>query len=196
MKFPMTTIAAALTLAFGMPAFAQQQQQKQTQTAQESQAKSGGETMKGIVTASGKVVGDADIKTTAGDMHRLVKLQRINGDMVVVDLGVSAPDVQKGDRIFVHGHAARISGKPVIFARYFGELQQAGSTGTAGAAAGGSTAEDDWLEEDWLEDDFGYYDEDFRWTSDNSGFLDFYGDADEAWGALYDDVGDEGLFDV
>jgi hypothetical protein len=193
----MTTIAAALTLAFGMPAFAQQQQQQQqSQTTQERQTKGGDERMKGIVTASGKVLGNAEIKTTAGDMHRLVKLQRIDGGTVVVDLGVSAPEVQQGDRIFVQGHAARISGKPVIFARYFGELQQVGSTDTAGAAAGGSTADDDWLEEDWLEDDFGYYDEDFRWTSDNSGFVDFYGDADEAWGALYDDVGDEGLFDV
>lgn len=100
------------------------------------------EKMKGIVTASGKVVGDAEIKTTAGDLHDLVKLQRTNGDTVVVDLGVGGPQVEKGDQLFVHGTAARISGKPVIFARYVAELQPAGMAGAAGASAGGTREHD------------------------------------------------------
>lgn len=53
----------------------------------------------------------------------------------------------------------------------------------------------DWDDDNWGTDDYGYYDEDFAWDSDED-FDNWYADSDQDWNAFYDDVGDEGIFDV
>ena len=71
--------------------------------------------------------------------HRLVKLETPDGKNVVIDLGESAKlkeaeaadQIKEGNRIYAIGKSARIGGKPVIFARYAGQLTPVGSTGMA-----------------------------------------------------------------
>jgi hypothetical protein len=74
-----------------------------------------------------------------------------------------------------------------------------GSIALAGALAfaTGVHAQDNgiWDDNSWTDDDFGYYDENFDWNADE-GFDRWYADSDEDWSSFYDDVGDEGLFDV
>lgn len=205
MRPVLRSTAIAIALAFSGGALADEQQKRQQQQSNQQQTqqqgKSQGSQKQGIVSATGKVMGNTDLKSTAGDMHQLVKLQRSDGGTVVVDLGIGGPQVDQGDRLFVSGHSARINGRPVIFARYAAKLQDVGNLAATPdtSAAGGTTAGDGdavWNDDDWRTDDFGYYDDDFNWTADNSDFTEFYGDADDDWSGYYDDVGDEGLFDV
>jgi hypothetical protein len=142
---------------------------------------------KDIVTAFGEVTGTTQIRTREGDHRDLVKLQRSDGGVVVVDLGPAAARVQRGERLFVQGHSARISGKPVIFARYLGQAREIQRNGTAGAAAGASTAQGE-----WRYDDFGPFRDELEWTSDDPAFLSFYSDAENAWDAYRGRTGGEG----
>lgn len=134
---------------------------------------------KDAVTASGKVLGTVQIRTSTGMPRELVKLQRPDGGTVVVDLGRRAREVREGEHLFVQGRSARISGKPVIFARYVGELREVDRTGEPGAAAGGSAEPGGELKYD----DFGYFRDELEWTSDDPAFLSFYSDAENAWDA-------------
>ena len=197
MKRTLCSTAVAAALAFSGAAFADQGQKQQGQQQQGSQQQSQLQ-KQGIVTASGEVIGNTTINTSAGDGHQVVKLRSKDHGEVVVDLGTDGPQVQKGDKLFVSGRAARINERPVIFARYAAELQELSPpSGQQGAAAGGTAADDaTWGDPSWASDDYGYYDEDFEWTADDSGWNEFFGDADDSWGNYYDDVGDEGLFDV
>jgi hypothetical protein len=52
-----------------------------------------------------------------------------------------------------------------------------------------------WESDNLIQDDYGFYDEDFNWTTEDNNWNTFYGDADSAWNT-YDDVGDEGWFDI
>lgn len=65
--------------------------------------------------------------------HRLLKVETPQGRRVVVDMGETSKlgnsNIAKGDRIFASGKAARIGGKPVVYARYVGELQPVGASG-------------------------------------------------------------------
>lgn len=157
MKTTILHIGATAALAFGSSAISQDG--------------------KDVVTATGEVLGTVQIRTNAGTPRELVKLQRTGGGTVVVDLGAAAAQVQQGERLFVQGDSARISGKPVIFARYVGELRQVERAGEPGAAAGGSGAPGGELKYD----DFGYYRDELEWTSDDPAFLSFYSDAENAW---------------
>lgn len=70
--------------------------------------------------------------------------------------------------------------------------------GTALAQDGEFWTEDDvglWESDNWGSDEYGSYDEDFNWDTADSEWTDWYGDADQNWNN-YDDIGDEGWFDI
>ena len=100
--------------------------------ADNTQAAQGGKN--GFRSVVGQVVDsrDVSIKGSQGK-HRVLKLQTPQGKRVVVNLGdatkLGQMQIAKGDRIYATGKAARIGGKPVIFARYAGELNPVGATG-------------------------------------------------------------------
>lgn len=52
-----------------------------------------------------------------------------------------------------------------------------------------------WESDNWATDDYGMFDQDFAWNTNDAGFNDWYGDSQTAWNE-YDDIGDEGWFDV
>lgn len=107
--------------------------------------------------------------------------------------------------------------------RLLGSIALATALGLGASAAHAQMGNEDWgwNDDNWASDDYGYYDEDFAWESDD-GFLeddaayggdtgfggeesawgedqafdDWYADSDNDWNGFYDDVGDEGLFDV
>lgn len=159
MKTTFQIIVATAALASGSPAISQDG--------------------KDVVTATGEVLGTVQIRTSSRTPRELVKLQRTDGGTVVVDLGAAAAQVHPGERLSVQGHAARISGKPVIFARYVGELREIERTGEASATAGGSGTPGG----EWKYDDFGHFRDELEWTSDDPAFLSFYSDAENAWDA-------------
>jgi hypothetical protein len=72
--------------------------------------------------------------------------------------------------------------------------------GATGAGFGGDSfwTENDlgyWESDNWATDNFGAYDQDFGWDTADAGFGGWYGDATYGWNN-YDDIGDEGWFDV
>lgn len=75
---------------------------------------------------------DISLKGVQGK-HRLLRVETPQGKRVVVDMGettkLGGVSIAKGERIFASGKAARIGGKPVIYARYVGELQPVGAGG-------------------------------------------------------------------
>lgn len=109
---------------------AQQQQQQETQQArapqqQGQQGQQGEQMAQGRRVIVGQVEDVRDIPIAeGGGEHKLVKVMA-NEKTVVVDLGPTQEaqlDVQPGDRILAIGNSARIGGRPVIYARYIGEL--------------------------------------------------------------------------
>ncbi|MDN5870255.1 MAG: hypothetical protein L0H73_05985 [Nitrococcus sp.] len=145
---------------------------------------------------------DVTIKGPAGDKHRLLKLNA-NDNTVIVDLGAMTQetfkglDISQGTRIWVLGSSARINGKPVLFARYVGELYdvQAGQ-GSSQAQAEFSSFEAN----DLTTDNYGAYDPDFVFLVEDEGWYDgWYGDASDYWEDWapygYDDPGEAGWFD-
>lgn len=91
--------------------------------------------MKGSMTVIGKVIDarDVQLKGVAGNGHRLLKIKNREGKKMVVDVGASGSldkiDISQGDFIIATGRSARIGGKPVLYAKYVGELQAAGRSG-------------------------------------------------------------------
>lgn len=67
------------------------------------------------------------IKGPMGDKHRLLKVS-VDDNTVIIDLGPMKKGafqdlgINPGNRIWVLGSSARINGKPVIYARYVGEV--------------------------------------------------------------------------
>lgn len=132
---------------------------------------------------------------TAGDKHRLLKVQPKGGKEVVVDIGVpqstSGMNFSKGDRIIAMGKPARINGRPVLFAANVAEMQrvnlssgdrkqqsaqqqssqqqQSGQQQTARQQSDGYDAVIYLFETDnFAEDQYGAYDEDFAWSTNDS----------------------------
>lgn len=78
----------------------------------------------------GKVVDQRQIQLKEGEAkHHLVKLENPQGKTIVVDLGAATEemDLKKGDRLFAVGKSARINERPVIYAKYAGEINSVGS---------------------------------------------------------------------
>lgn len=93
-----------------------------------------GQNKTGFRSVIGQVVDSRDLTIKGSqNKHRLLKLETPQGKRVVVNLGdatkLGQMQIAKGDRIYAVGKSARIGGKPVIFARYAGELNPVGATG-------------------------------------------------------------------
>lgn len=90
--------------------------------------------MQGKRAVMGQVVDMREVQLQGTNTkHRLVKIRNPQGQNMVVDLGDAsrAPgnDFRKGTNIVAIGKESRINGEPVLFARYVGDLQQAGGIG-------------------------------------------------------------------
>lgn len=159
--------------------------------------------------------------------------QEIIVDIGVPRGELSQASFTTGDRIVAIGKPARINGKPVLFAAHVAEMQRVGrvqassgstESGSAAnrqtnpqssqprqneprqsAASGGRATIVYFFDTDnFGEDDYGYYDEDFAWTADDSRF-DAWNDTNGlAWQNVeqahydlfgYDDAGEGGLWD-
>ncbi|SFR47603.1 hypothetical protein SAMN05216203_0637 [Marinobacter daqiaonensis] len=116
MKSVITAIALSTSLALAGPALASDDQKDRMK--------------KGTMSMVGTVVDTTNVNLAgaAGSGHYLVKLESGKDKRrVVVDLGVQSDAnkaIEKGDKIFAVGNAARINDRPVVFARYYGELQE------------------------------------------------------------------------
>lgn len=90
---------------------------------------------KGDMTIIGKVIDSMDVqlKGVAGNGHRLLKVRSSDGEKMVVDVGAVGSldkiDLTRGDFLIATGRSARINGRPVLYAKYVGELQAAGRSG-------------------------------------------------------------------
>lgn len=161
---------------------------------------------------------------TAGDKHRLLKVQPKGGKEVIVDVGVpqstSGMSFSKGDRIIAMGKPARINGRPVLFAANVAEMQrvnisngdqkqqasqqQAGKQQSARQQSDGYDAVIYLFETDnFAEDRYGAYDEDFAWSTNDAAY-DTWNDTATAWENSerahydmfgYDDAGETGWWD-
>lgn len=116
MKSVITAIGLSMSMALAGPALAQD--------GQKDAMKKGTMAMVGTVVDSKNV----NLKGAAGTGHYLVKIESGKDKRrVVVNLGVQSDankEIEKGDKIFAVGSAARINDRPVLFARYYGELQE------------------------------------------------------------------------
>lgn len=94
----------------------------------------------------GKVIDHRDVrlKGVPGDGHRMVKIQNRDGKQMVIDLGSSGEqprglDLQNGDRVIAIGRNARVDDRPVLYARYVGELHGVGNVGASAKGSAGGT---------------------------------------------------------
>ena len=107
-----------------------QQQASRSQQAHGSQAviESAGQPTNVLVVGKVTDARNVTLAGTAGDKHRLIKVQPKGGQEVVVDIGVpqsgSELNFSKGDRIIAMGKPARINGRPVLFAANVAEMQR------------------------------------------------------------------------
>lgn len=101
---------------------AMQQQQQRRGAAQEQQQARGERVIIGEVVDKSRV----RLADMPGTSHYLVKLKNPQGETVVVNLGaaVEQMDIQRGDQLLAVGKSARINDRPVLYARFAGELAQ------------------------------------------------------------------------
>jgi hypothetical protein len=147
----LATYAALGALLASPVALAQQSQQgQQSQNAQQMQRANmqSGQQQQGMQQNANRfVVGRlVDARTIqvngpqGGAQHRLLKLESHSGEQIIVDMGQSrspsAMGFKQGDLIVAMGKAARINGRPVLYAHYVGELRDlAGRNQTQGGTA-------------------------------------------------------------
>jgi hypothetical protein len=134
-------VGAAASLAVASPALAQSTQKPggpaQGQQAQGQQSKGQqnmNEAMKGRRAVIGEVVDTREVQLKGvGAKHRLVKIKNKEGKNLIVDVGdatrTPAGRFKKGSKIVAVGKEARINDKPVLYAKYVGDLREAGSLG-------------------------------------------------------------------
>lgn len=134
MKHVITAATLALVLGLTVPALADHHESKSMDQQQLSAQMNQNQGERVVV---GKVVEARDIKlkTVAGDGHRLVKIENAEGKRMIVDLGLTESvnemgiDLQQGDTILAVGKSARINQRPVLYAKYVGQLYQVGNQG-------------------------------------------------------------------
>jgi hypothetical protein len=105
-------------------------------------AQNAGEPTNVLVVGKVSAARDVSLAATAGDRHRLLKVETDKGKNIVVDLGmprgeISEANLKAGDRIVALGKPARINGRPVLFAANVAELQRVGQTEGQSAMTGG-----------------------------------------------------------
>lgn len=100
------------------------------QPRQEQNQQQGELARKGERVVIGEIVDQRNVNLSepAGASHRMVKLRNRQGETIIVDLGsdVQGVNLETGDRIVAAGKAARINGRPVLYARFAGQLNQMG----------------------------------------------------------------------
>lgn len=121
-------LGLAATMAVAAPAYAQNAQQADVKGSQ-------AQGMKGQRAVIGQVVDTREIQLKGvSAKHRLVKIKNKQNEMMVINVGdatkTPAGKFKKGAMIVAVGKEARISGKPVLYAKYVGDLRQAGSMGS------------------------------------------------------------------
>lgn len=186
------------------PQQSQQQAQQEQQAQQGQQAQKGGQKanqqamkselgQKGSKVVVGEVIDARDValEGTAGDGHRLVRLQNREGENVVVDIGLASAaqdlEINQGDRVVAVGNPARIDGRPVIFAMSVGKLTDVTKEQNQAALQS----------DEWATDQYGYYIVDFDWAAtEDDWYADWYEEEAHIDWFGYDDYGDEGWFDV
>lgn len=101
---------------------AQQQQRQQRQQQQQRQQAPGERVVIGQVVDQRRV----KLADMPGAQHHLVKLQNQQGQTIVVNLGAATEemDIQEGDQLLAVGKSGRINERPVLHARFAGELSQ------------------------------------------------------------------------
>lgn len=118
---------AAVTMPAQAQGNAQSRKQAQGQQAN-NPARKGRRAVIGTVTDTTKI----QLKEINAK-HRLVKIRNKEGQNLVVNFGAStrvpADQLKKGSRIVAVRKEARINGKPVLYAKYVGNLREAGSMG-------------------------------------------------------------------
>ncbi|MDN5870254.1 MAG: hypothetical protein L0H73_05980 [Nitrococcus sp.] len=126
-------LAMAIGLGLSVPALAASQGSGQMEGSQGS-SQSKMQQQQAMHQAHRMVIGEVtdvrgvQIKGAAGDKHRLLKLSANEDTVVIVDLGAMPEQafkdlgINKGTRIWALGSSARINGKPVLYARYVGEV--------------------------------------------------------------------------
>jgi len=118
MKRLTALFTASLALFLAAPVMAQsEQQQSQDMKTTMNQGRR-------VVVGTVEDMRDVNIKGV-DDSNRLLKINA-NDNMVFVNLGgvsnKALPTIEKGDEIVVVGNSSRINGKPVIQARFIGEV--------------------------------------------------------------------------
>lgn len=92
------------------------------------------ESMKGHRAVIGDILDTREVQLKGVETkHRLVKIRSEGGEEMVVNVGdatrMPAGDFKKGNKIVAVGKEARINGEPVLYAKYIGDLREAGSMG-------------------------------------------------------------------
>lgn len=113
---------------------AQHMQQSKGEQKAKGQQQAQAQQKRGERTVVGKVVDQQEI-AIQGTQHQLVKLENQQGETIVVDLGAATEEMQleQGDRLMAVGKSARINDRPVLYAKYAGELNAVGRTKEQGA---------------------------------------------------------------
>jgi hypothetical protein len=121
--------------AVSVPAHAQANKQSGQQPSAQSQGQQANNpAMKGRRAVIGTVTETREIQLKGiNAKHRLVKIRNKEGQNLVINVGdatrTPAGQFKKGSRIVAIGKEARINGKPVLYAKYIGDLREVGSMG-------------------------------------------------------------------
>lgn len=128
------SVFSGFTMVTSVPAHAQDNEQSGRSSAQSQGQQANNPAMKGRRAVIGTVTETREIQLKGVNAkHRLVKIKNKEGQNLVINLGdatrVPADQLTKGNRIVAVGKEARINGKPVLYAKYVGNLREAGSMG-------------------------------------------------------------------
>lgn len=128
-------IALSGALLAAPPFLSAQESQPQKSQAMQQQQASAGEQKPVRAAIVGQIQDSRDVQLSgaAGDAHRLYKVRTAEGKNMVLDIGqVQGQQVElsQGDLVIAIGNKARINGRPVLFARYYGAANQAGRGAT------------------------------------------------------------------
>jgi molybdopterin-binding protein len=122
------TYAGQLADVGRLTAAPQQSRQRQPGTQQGQQQQQQAQQAPGERVVIGEVVDQrrVDLTGVPGGKHHLVKLQNQQGRTLIVNLGAATEEmnIEEGDQLLAVGKSARIDNRPVLYARFAGELSQ------------------------------------------------------------------------
>lgn len=137
MKKILIAIAIASSFPMTTPLYAQENQTSGAQNNQSSGTQGQGQqssnrAMKDRRAVIGEAVETREIQPKGvNTKHRLVKMKNKEGPNLALNVGdatrMQAGQFKKGSRLIALGKETRINGKPVLYAKYLGDLREAGS---------------------------------------------------------------------